>query len=334
MVMHDTGLFKNKEVLITGGLGFIGSSLAIKLVKAGARVTILDAMIEGHGGNLFNIESIKDDVQINLSDIRNKNTMNYNVRNKEYIFHLAGQNDHVLSLTNPFPDIDINIKGSAVLLEACKKHNRDAKLIYTGTRGEYGPAAKLPVSEDAPINPKGIYELSNLTAQKLFKIYNDNHRVQSVTLRLTNIYGERAQMKHSRFGVANWFIRQALDGATIKVFGDGSILRDFLYVDDTVDAIWMCSLCDRAYGEVFNVGHEKPSSFLELAKTIIKTAKSGRWEFAPFTPERAAQEPGDFYSDIAKIKRIVGWQPKTGLEQGLKKTIDYYRQYKRFYWQE
>jgi UDP-glucose 4-epimerase len=334
MVMHDMDLFKNKEVLITGGLGFIGSSLAIKLVKAGARVTILDAMIEGHGGNLFNIESIKDDVQINLSDVRNKNTMNYNVRNKEYIFHLAGQNDHVLSLTDPFPDIDINIKGSAVLLEACKKHNRDAKLIYTGTRGEYGPAAKLPVSEDAPINPKGIYELSNLTAQKLFKIYNDNHGVQSVTLRLTNIYGERAQMKHSRFGVANWFIRQALDGETIKVFGDGSILRDFLYVDDIVDAIWMCALCDRAYGEVFNVGHEKPSSFLELAKTIIKIAKSGRWEFAPFTPERAAQEPGDFYSDIAKIKKIVVWQPKTSLEQGLKKTIDYYRQYKRFYWQE
>jgi len=330
--MHDIGLFKNKEVLITGGLGFIGSNLAIKLVKAGARVTLLDAMIEGHGGNLLNIESIKDDVQINFSDVRNENIMNYNVRDKEYIFHLAGQNDHVLSLTDPYPDIEINIKGSAVLLEACKKHNRDAKLIYTGTRGEYGPAAKLPVSEDAAINPKGIYELSNLTAQKLFKIYNDNHGVQSITLRLTNIYGERAQMKHSRFGVANWFIRQALDGETIKVFGDGSILRDFLYVDDTVDAIWMCALCDKAYGEVFNVGHEKPSSFLELAKAIIKIAESGHWEFAPFTPERAAQEPGDFYSDITKIKKIVGWEPKTSLEKGLERTINYYRQYKRFYW--
>ena len=331
--MHDNiRLFKNKEVLITGGLGFIGSNLAIKLVKAGAKVTILDAMIEGHGGNLFNIEPVKDDVQINFSDVRNKNIMNYNVRHKEYIFHLAGQNDHVLSLTNPFPDIDINIKGSAVLLEACKKHNRDAKLVYTGTRGEYGPAARLPVSEDAPINPKGIYELSNLTAQKLFKIYHDNHGVQSVTLRLTNIYGERAQMKHSRFGVANWFIRQAMDGETIKVFGDGTILRDFLCVDDTVDAIWMCALCDKAYGEVFNVGHDKPSSFLELAKAIIKIAESGQWEFAPFTPERAAQEPGDFYSDITKIKKIVGWQPKTSLEKGLERTIDYYRQYKKFYW--
>lgn len=324
--------FKNKDVLITGGLGFIGSNLAIKLVKAGAKVTLLDAMIEGHGGNLFNIEPIKDKVIINNSDVRDENIMNYIVRDKDYIFHLAGQNDHVLSLTNPFPDIDINIKGSAVLLEACRKHNRDAKLVYTGTRGEYGPAVKLPVSEDAPINPKGIYELSNLTAQKLFKIYNDNHGIQTITLRLTNIYGERAQMKHSRFGVANWFIRLAMDNDTIKIFGDGTILRDFLYVDDTVDAIWMCALCENAYGEVFNVGHDRPSSFLELAKTIIKIVGSGQWEFAPFSPERAAQEPGDFYSDISKIKKSVGWKHKTSLDEGLKKAINYYRRYKRFYW--
>lgn len=326
------GFFENKKALITGGLGFLGSNLAIKLVKAGAKVTLLDAMIEGHGGNLFNIECIKDDVIINFSDVRDKNIMNYIVRDKDYIFHLAGQNDHVLSLTNPFPDIDINIKGSAVLLEACKNHNKDVKLVYTGTRGEYGPAVKLPVSEDAPINPRGIYELSNLTAQKLFKIYYDNHSIQAITLRLTNIYGEKAQMKHHRFGVANWFIRQAVDNETIKVFGDGSILRDFLYVGDTVDAIWMCALCEKAYGEVLNVGHDQPSSFLELAKTIIKIAESGQWKFVPFSPERAAQEPGDFYSDISKIKKIVGWKPKTSLEKGLRQTIEYYKQFKQFYW--
>jgi len=239
-------LFKDKAVLITGGLGFIGSNLALKLVQTGAKVTLLDAMIQGHGGNLFNIEPIKDKVDVQMSDVRNRNIMKYIVRDKDYIFHLAGQNDHVLSLSDPFPDIDINIKGSAVLLEACKKYNKEARMVYTGTRGEYGPAVKLPVTEDAPINPKGIYELSNLTAQKLFKIYNDNHGIRSVTLRLTNIYGERAQMRHDRFGVANWFVRLALDDETIKVFGDGSILRDFLYVEDTVEAIWKCVLCNEA----------------------------------------------------------------------------------------
>lgn len=331
-MLNNTEKFRNKNVLITGGLGFIGSTLCIRLVEYGAHVTLLDAMIAGHGGNLFNIEPIKNTVKINFSDIRDENSINYIVKDKDYIFHLAGQNDHILSLSNPFPDIDINIKGSAILLEACKKQNKNVKIVYTGTRGEYGKAAKLPVNEKAPINPKGIYELSNLTAQKLFKIYHDNHDVRSVTLRLTNIYGERAQMRHNRFGVANWFIRQAIDNETIKIFGDGTILRDFLYGDDTVDAILMCALTEEAYGEVFNVGHNHPCGFLELAQTIIQIAQSGRWEFAPFTPERAAQEPGDFYSDIGKIKKVVGWEPKTDLKSGLTQTIAYYQKYKDMYW--
>jgi len=325
-------LFSGKKVLVTGGLGFIGSNLAIRLCRIGARVTILDAMIEGHGGNLFNIEPVRGKVEVIIGDIRDERKLRDAVQGMDYIFHLAGQNDHILSLTNPFPDIDINIKGSAVLLFTCQNLNRDARLVYTGTRGEYGPAQNLPVSEDAPINPKGIYELSSLTAQKLFKIYNDNHGVRSVTLRLTNIYGERAQMKHDRFGVANWFIRLAIDGGIIRVFGDGSLLRDFLYVEDTVDAILKCASCEEAFGEVFNVGGDKAVSFRELAQVIVEAAGTGCWEFAPFTKERAALEPGHFYSDISKIKNIVGWQPVTPLEEGLKKTIAYYRQYRQYYW--
>jgi len=328
----DEEIFKNKKILITGGLGFIGSNLAMRLVDMGSEVTLLDAMIDGLGGNLFNIKNIKDRVKVNISDIRNVDSLSYCVKAKDYIFHLAGQNDHVLSQKDPFPDISINVKGSLALLEACKKFNRSAKVIYTGTRGEYGPAVSLPVKEDAPINPRGIYELSSLTAQKLFKIYNDNHRVNSVTLRLTNIFGERAQMVHDRSGVINWFVRRAIDNEVIKVFGDGSLLRDFLYVNDAVDAIIMCAACEEAYGEVFNVGGEKPLSFLEMAKSIIKIAGSGRWEFASFTEERAAQEPGDFYSDISKIKSTVGWKPKTTVDEGLKKTIEYYLAFKGHYW--
>ena len=330
--MIDYSKYKNKNVLITGGLGFIGSSLAVRLAGLGARVTLLDAMIPDYGGNLFNIHSVKEKVNINFSNIMDANSMNYLVKKKDYIFHCAGQVCHVMSLTNPFPDIEYNIEGTAILMEACKKNNPEVKVIKTGTRGQYGPAAHLPVSEDAPTNPKGIYEISNLTAEKIMKVYNEIHGIKTILLRLTNIYGPGSQMKHSRFGVVNWFIRQAIDNEVIKVFGEGKILRDFLYIDDCVDAILLAAVSEKAVGETFNVGIDKPTSFLDLVNLIVKVAKAGRWEFAEFSPERKAQEPGDFYSDITKIKNIVGWQPETRLEEGLKNTIDYYRLYKKHYW--
>lgn len=324
--------FNGADVLVTGGLGFIGSNLAIALVEAGARITLVDAMIPGHGGNTFNVEPVSGDVIVNFCDVRDEHSMNYIVRGKDYIFHLAGQNDHVLSLTDPYPDIDINVKGSLVLLEACRQNNPDARLVYTGTRGEYGSVERLPASEDTPINPKGVYELSSLTAQRLFKIYNDNHTVRSVTLRLTNIYGERAQMRHSRFGVANWFVRLAVDGQAIQVFGDGTIKRDFVYVGDCVAAILAAASTPDAYGEVLNVGDDRPSNFKELAETVVEEAGTGSWSLTPFSAERAALEPGDFYSDISKIKRLVGWEPTTTLKQGIRSTIDFYRQNKAQYW--
>jgi UDP-glucose 4-epimerase len=331
-VSADLGTFRGRQVLITGGLGFLGSNLAIALVGLGAQVTLLDAMLDDHGGNLFNVEPIRDRVMVNFSDIRDESSLKYLVAGKDYVFHLAGQNDHVLSLRDPFPDIDINIKGAAMLLETCRRVNRSARLVYGGTRGEYGRAVMLPVAEDHPIRPRGIYELSSLTAQQLFQIYHDNHGVASVTLRLTNVYGERAQMKHSRFGVANWFVRRALDDETIQVFGDGSLLRDFLYVQDAVDAMIRCAATEEAYGQVFNVGNSRASSFRELAETVVRVAGTGRWEFAPFSPERAAQEPGDFCSDVRKIKRVVGWEPTTSLDEGVERTVRYYRLHRPRYW--
>lgn len=324
--------YKGKNILITGGLGFIGSSIALKMVQLGAEVTLVDAMIPDYGGNLFNIEPIKGKVTINFSNIADVTSMNYLVRDKDYIFHCAGQVCHVMSLSDPFPDIEYNIKGTAILMEACKKNNPKVKVIKTGTRGQYGPATRLPVNEDAPTNPKGIYEISNLTAEKIMKVYNDIHGIKTVLLRLTNIYGPRSQMKHSRFGVVNWFVRQAIDSETIKIFGDGTILRDFLYIDDCVDAVLMSAISENAVGEILNVGVDKPTSFLDLIKLIIKIAKSGSCEFAEFSPERKVQEPGNFYSDINKIKKLTGWEPKTNLKDGLAKTIDYYKLYKKYYW--
>lgn len=325
-------MYKGKNVLITGGLGFIGSSLAMRLVELGAQITLVDAMIPDYGGNLFNISPVKERVKINFSNITDVDSMNYLVQEKDYIFHCAGQVCHVMSLTNPFPDIEYNIKGTAILMEACKKNNPKVKIVKTGTRGQYGPATKLPVSESAPTNPKGIYEISNLTAEKIMKVYNDIHGIKTVLLRLTNIYGPRSQMKHSRFGVVNWFIRQAIDNETIKVFGDGKIMRDFLYIDDCINAILMSAIAEKADGEVLNVGVDKPTSFVDLVKLIVEISKTGSWKFTEFSPERKAQEPGDFYSDISKIRSLVGWEPRISLEEGLRETIDYYRRYKKYYW--
>jgi UDP-glucose 4-epimerase len=317
--------FANKQVLITGGMGFIGSNLAIRLAELGAHVTVIDAMIPDYGGNEFNLFPVRDRVRVNYCDIRDESAMNYLVRGQDYVFHLAGQVCHLMSLSNPFPDIQINITGTAVLMEALRKFNKDAIVVYTGTRGQYGPSVSLPVNEEAPTNPKGIYEISNLTAEKIIKVYNDVHGVRSVLLRLSNIYGPRSQMKHSRFGVCNWFVRLCIDNQKIQVFGDGSILRDFCYVDDCVDAILRSAITPEAFGEIFNVGSDIPVSF-------VKVGGQGGYEFAEFSPERKAQEPGDFYSDITKIERLTGWRPEVSLEEGLARTFEFYRQHRDEYW--
>jgi UDP-glucose 4-epimerase len=327
------GQYAGKQVLVTGGLGFIGSTLALRLVECGASVTIADAMIPDYGGNLFNIAPVRNRVSVNYCDIRDPNAMNWLVREKDFIFHLAGQVCHIMSLSDPFPDIDVNIKGTATVMEAIRRHNPRARVLYTGTRGQYGPSVNLPVNEEAPTNPKGIYEISNLTAEKIIQVYNDTHGIKSVMLRITNVYGPRAQMKHSRFGVANWFIRLAIDGETIQVFGDGKILRDFLYVDDCVEAILTAAMKEEAVGEIFNVGVDQPTNFLELAEAIIEVSGSGRWAFAPFSPERLAQEPGNFYSDITKIRSRLGWAPRTPLREGIQQAVEYYRKNKSFYWE-
>lgn len=323
--------FSKKGVLITGGMGFLGSNLAIRLVESGADVIILDSMLPDYGGNPFNIEPIKDAVRVNYSDIRNDNAMNQVVRDVDFVFHLAGQVCHVMSLNDPFPDIDINIKGTAVVMEALRKFNPDARVIYTGTRGEYGPADSLPVNEDAPTNPKGLYEITNLTAEKIVKVYNDTHGISGVMLRITNTYGPRGQMKHSRFGVVNWFVRLALDKKPIPVFDEGKMIRDFLYVDDCIDAILMAAKSPDAPGEVLNVGVDIPITIGEMAKTICDLTGVGI-KHVPPTPDRAALEPGNFYSDITKIKGLLGWEPETNLKDGLTKTIDYYKENKEHYW--
>ncbi len=318
--------FRDSNVLITGGLGFIGSNLAARLVAEGARVTLCDALIEGYGGNPANIREIRSRVEVDTSDVRDASAMQRLVAGRDVVFHLAAQVSHVMSLSNPYPDIDINIKGTAVVLEACRSKNPGAVVVRSGTRGQYGPAVRLPVSEETPSDPRGIYEISQLSAEMICRTYTRIHGIRTVPLRLTNIYGPRAQMRHSQFGVVNWFVRLALDGRPIPIFGSGKILRDFLYVDDCVEALLAAAASPAAVGEVLNVGHDRPSTFLEVAEILRELLPGASLEFTDFTPERKAQEPGDFVSDITKIRRLLGWEPKVALRDGLARTANFYRE--------
>ncbi len=325
--------FKGKRVMVTGGLGFIGSNLTDRLARLGGAVTVVDNMMPRLGGNLSNVSEIADRIHINFSDVRDEHSMDYLVKGQDYIFHLAGQVNHVDSIRNPIQDLDINCRGTLVLLESCRKHNPGVNIIFAGTRGEYGSSVKLPVAEDHPTNPKGIYAVTNLSAEKMVLVYDDVHKISGACLRITNTFGPRHQMAHDEYGVLNWFIRKAIDDEMIPVFGDGRILRDFLYVDDLVDCFLRVAVCDAAYGEVFNVGSGIPICFIDLAKKIVNIAGTGKVAFTEFTQERKEVEPGDYYTDISKIKRVVGWAPETPLEEGLKRTIAFYRKYKKEYWQ-
>lgn len=318
--------YDGARILITGGLGFIGSNLAARLTREGARVTLCDAMIEGYGGNLANVAEIRDRVAINYADVRDETVMGQLVEGQDFVFHLAAQVSHVMSLSNPYPDIDINIKGTAAVLEACRKRNPDVLVVRSGTRGQYGPAVRLPVSEDAPSDPRGIYEISQLSAEMICRTYTRIHGIRTVPLRLTNVYGPRAQMKHSQFGVVNWFVRLALDGRPIPIFGSGTIVRDFLYVDDCVEALLLAAREPRCVGQVLNVGHDRPSTFLEVATLLTELVPGARIEFTEFSPERKAQEPGDFVSDITRIRGLLGWEPRVSLREGLSRTVAFYRE--------
>ncbi len=322
---------KGKNVLVTGGLGFLGSNLVAELVRQGAKVTILDAMIPGLGGNEFNVREIKDKIAIVKGDVRNEKTVAELVKGKDFVFHLAGQVDHHRSMEYPFEDLDIRCRGTIILLEALRKGNRNCKLIFSSTRAVYGSPEKLPVSESASTNPKGMYAATSLAAEKLIGVYGNAYGIPFSILRITNCYGPRQQMRKP-YGVANWFVRQVIDGNKIRLMGDGSNLRDFLYVDDVSEALIAVASSERATGEVFNVASGKGISFLQLAEKVIAANGSGSYEFVQYPEDTKKLEPGSFVADISKISRLLGWKPKTGIERGIAATVGFYREFREKYW--
>lgn len=326
------GTFEGRKVMITGGLGFIGSNLAHKLVNLGANVLIVDSLISDYGGNLFNIEDIKERIKVNISDVRDENSMNYLVKEQAYIFNLAGQVSHIDSMKDPYSDLEINCRSQLSTLQACRKNNPEVKIVFAGTRQQYGKPMYLPVDEKHLMQPTDVNGINKMAGEWYHILYNNVYGIRATSLRLTNTYGPRLLMKHSRQGFIGWFIRQAIDGETIRIFGDGKQVRDMNYVDDVVDAFLLAAASDKANGEVFNLGGRNPISLLDFVKLLFEITQTGSYEIVPFPPEKKKIDIGDYYSDFSKIKNTLGWEPKTSLREGLTKMVDYYRKYKRYYW--
>ena len=324
--------YRNKKIIITGGLGFIGSNLAIALVDLGAIVTLIDSMIPEYGGNLYNIKGIEDKVNLNYSDVRDEHSMNFLVRGSDLMFNLAGQVSHIDSMKDPYTDLDINTRSQLSILEACRKNNPDIKIIFASTRQIYGKPEYLPVDEKHPLRPTDINGINKMAGEWYHILYNNIYHIKTVCLRMTNTFGPRLLMKHNRQGFIGWFIRQIIEGKEIEIFGNGKQLRDLNYIDDVVEALLIAGYHDFLNGRIFNLGHPTPISLEEIAKILIRVNGGGSYRLVPFPEDSKKIDIGDYYASYTAFKNLTGWEPHTSNEEGLSRMLFYYNKNKVYYW--
>ena len=331
MTAASGDFYRGRRVMITGGLGFIGSNLAQRLVDHQADVLIVDAMIPDYGGNLFNIEGIRDRVRVNVSDIRTTTVIDTLIRDQEIIFNLAGQVSHIDSMRDPFTDLEINCRAQLSILEACRQHNPRVKVVFAGTRQVYGRPERLPVDERHLVHPADVNGVNKAAGEYYHLLYNNVFGIRACSLRLTNVYGPRQLIKHNRQGFIGWFIRMAIEDNEIQIFGDGSQMRDFVYVDDAAEAFLRAGATDGCDGEVFNVGGTEPISHRDLVELLLDVAGTGRVRYVPWPDEKKRIDIGSFYSDSTKFRTATGWCPAVGLREGLARTVAFYRAHLRQY---
>jgi UDP-glucose 4-epimerase len=317
--------FAGKRVLITGGLGFIGSNLAHELVEMGAEVTIVDSLVPEYGGLLYNVAGIEDRVNVNVSDVRDEHSLRYLVRDQDVLFNLAGQTSHLDSMADPYTDLEINARSQLSILEACRYENPGISVVFASTRQLYGRPIRLPVDESHPVVPVDVNGINKAAGEWYHLLYGEVYGIRTSVLRLTNTYGPRMRVRDARQTFLGIWIRHALAGEDILVYGDGSQRRDLTYVDDAVSAFLLAATRDDAAGRVFNLGGSGHVSLLELAEQVVRIAGSGQIRAIPFPADRKAIDIGDFYADWSAIELALGWRPEVPLEEGIARTLDYYR---------
>ncbi len=320
--MQDS--FRGRRVLITGGLGFIGSTLARRLVELGADVTVVDILFPNYGGAMFNLGDAHDRVRVNISDIRNLFGLRKMVDGVDLIFNLAGQTSHLDSMHDPTTDLEINCSAQLALLETCRHQNPDARIVFASTRQIYGKPDYLPVDEAHPLRPTDVNGINKLAGESYHLLYGRIYGMGAVALRLTNTYGPRMRVKDARQTFLGVWIRQALEGRPFEVWG-GEQLRDFTFVDDVVEAFLLAADSPALNGQAYNLSGEPVVSLKTLADMLARES-GGAYEIREFPEDRKRIDIGDYYADDRKFRSLTGWAPKVPLGEGLKRTLDYYRQ--------
>ena len=323
--MTDFTQFEGKKVLITGGLGFIGSTLARRLAGLGAAVTVVDSMIPEYGGNLFNLDGVTDSVRVNISDVRDPFSMGYLIRDHDFLFNMAGQTSHLDSMHDPFTDLEINCHAQLSILEACRAENPGIRIVFASTRQMYGVPDYLPVDEKHLLRPVDVNGVNKMAGEWYHILYNNVYGIRTCALRLTNTYGPRMRIKDARQTFVGVWIRLLLEGKPFEVWG-GEQVRDFTYVDDAVDAFLQAAVNDKAYGGIFNLGGDSPISLKELADLLIELNGDGDYTVREFPEDRRKIDIGDYYSDFGRIRESLGWSLKVPLAEGLKRTLAFYRE--------
>ena len=323
--------FSGKKVFITGGLGFIGSNLARKLVELESKVTVVDSLIPEYGGNLRNVEGVRDKISINLSDIRDNFSINELIKKHDFLFNLAGQTSHLDSMENPFTDLDINARAQLSILEACRKNNPDIRIVFASTRQIYGRPQYLPVDEKHPRHPVDVNGINKIAGEQYHILYQEVYGIASSVLRLTNTYGPRMRIKDARQTFLGIWIKNLLQGKPIQVFGDGKQRRDYNFVDDTIDALLLAATSKDAIGKTYNLGAPDPRTLEETAKLMCDHIQGARYELIPFPKERKAIDVGDFICDFSAFSNSFGWQPEITFEEGILKTLNFFKKELEYY---
>lgn len=318
--------WSGKNVVITGGLGFLGSNLAHRLDGLGAHLTLIDSLAPLYGGNWFNIETIKERHTVIIDSYCNIESYLQYIAKADVIFHFAAQVSYIDSITMPYDDLDLNARGTLQLLEACRKHNSSAKILFSSSRMVLGKVETKMMTEESPTNPLSLYGIHKLTSEKYLQMYHKDFGIPTVILRITNPYGPRQQIKHSKYSLIGWFIRQAMEGKTIQIFGEGRQIRDYIYVDDIINAFLSAGATQNAVGHILNVGSGTVSEFREMVHAVVDIVKSGDVTYVPWPDNYERIETGDVAADISKLVSMTGWKPAYGLRSGIEATYSYYKE--------